>query len=253
MAESNSQPLFSLLVNTASSVVSNIASIFDDDPKPDSLSGFVRNLVYGTEIESEPSHETLPESTPTIPDTTQEPVAEEQQLEQEALVNDELPLLNVHLMKKIHPYLPPLLREAEETVLLYSLDEHGISINTLYKQTSEKGSCLIVIKDDNQTVFGGFCSDSLEPQTGFHGNGSCFLFTTVSGFQVYKATGKNDYLVLSEQHCIAFGGGQGKFGLWMDDQLLNGHSEPCATFGNIRLSKDAEFKIVHLEIWGFRM
>ncbi|KAJ1563640.1 oxidation resistance protein 1, partial [Cladochytrium tenue] len=65
--------------------------------------------------------------------------------------------------------------------------------------------------------------------------------------EVYKATGTNDYLILSEHGFLALGGGEGRFGLWVDAELYHGHSEPCQTFANARLSATAEFEVVGLE------
>ena len=50
--------------------------------------------------------------------------------------------------------------------------------------------------------------------------------------QFWKWTAKNNYMVLAEPGFIGFGGGDGKFGLWIHSDLERGHSERCATFDN---------------------
>nr|KAJ3419214.1 oxidation resistance protein 1 [Polyrhizophydium stewartii] len=147
-----------------------------------------------------------------------------------------------------------IIEQASSLDLLYSIEQHGISLNTLYRRCAEAGPVLIAIRDANSNVFGAFASESLGVKQGFFGNGGCFLWkqSPESGaVTVFPATGVNDYLVLNETHCIAFGGGQGRFGLWIDDELFNGHSEPCETFANEPLSSTADFHIVALEVWGF--
>ena len=65
----------------------------------------------------------------------------------------------------------------------------------------------------------------------------------------YRWTMANELMVLSNPHTgIAFGGGGG-FGLQLDDELDNGMSNPCATFGNKRLSSSEFFKTLNVEVW----
>ncbi|KAI8823102.1 TLD-domain-containing protein [Fimicolochytrium jonesii] len=157
--------------------------------------------------------------------------------------------------EQIRPHLPPLLRESSAWTLTYSMDQHGISLNTLYTQCEGKGPSLLCIKDSAGNVFGAFGSDAFAVQAAYYGTGSCFLWkkTHTGTVSAFHATGKNEYLILSEPHFIALGGGEGHFGLWIDDQLYNGHSGPCQTFANERLSETSEFEVVGLEVWGFQI
>ncbi len=77
-----------------------------------------------------------------------------------------------------------------------------------------------------------------------------------SEIEVYAWTGKN-YLT---QYCtngqIALGGEgndspgfESGFGLIIEEDLLNGSTGFCATFGNPPLSAHGQFEIVNLEIW----
>lgn len=43
----------------------------------------------------------------------------------------------------------------------------------------------------------------------------------------------------------------GHAGLWLDESLLTGTSEECATFGNTCLSSKSEFICTGVEAWGF--
>ena len=101
---------------------------------------------------------------------------------------------------------------------------------------------------------GAFLNQQLTHQKGYYGNGSCFLWKLLpSGkINVYPATGLNEYYILSEHGAeVCFGGGKGKFGLWLDDSLDNGHSEPCITYGNDQLSNKKDFKVLGVEVWCF--
>ncbi|KAJ3412521.1 oxidation resistance protein 1 [Chytridiales sp. JEL 0842] len=178
--------------------------------------------------------------------------AEEEEAEKGAWI------LDVELAEKLRPHLPPLLRESSTWRLVYSLDTHGISLHTLYRLCEEEtGPILLAIRDSANAVFGAFASESFKVQRGYFGNGSCFLWKQPSldstDIKTFHATGTNDYLILTEPHMFALGGGEGHFGLWIDKELYNGHSGPCQTFGNEQLSATPEFQIVNLEIWGFEM
>ncbi|KAI8616019.1 hypothetical protein BC830DRAFT_1168113 [Chytriomyces sp. MP71] len=190
----------------------------------------------------------------------------------------------------LRPHLSPLQRESTSWRLIYSLDHHGISLNTLYHKcdvyAGPGNPVLLVVRDVDHSVFGSFASEAFRVQHGYFGNGSSFLFKVAKGdstssaykhahdassrsandsagsesgaaapldmeVAVYKATGVNDYLILGQSHYIAMGGGEGHFGLWIDQDLYNGHSGPCHTFNNERLSKKAEFVVQSLELWAF--
>lgn len=55
---------------------------------------------------------------------------------------------------------------------MYSLEQHGASLNTLYSLTAEGGPCIIAIKSTDGDVFGVFCSESIAIHHGYYGNGS---------------------------------------------------------------------------------
>ncbi|CAO3612345.1 unnamed protein product [Mucor fragilis] len=153
--------------------------------------------------------------------------------------------------------LPRRYRLAPEMTLLYSLDQHGISLSSLYRLVkANKGPCVLVIKDADDNVFGAFLNEPLRPGTRYYGTGECFLWKwnpTESQIKAYKWTGKNEYMILSDIDFIAIGGGEGVFGLWINSELEKGYSQTCPTFDNERLSPKPEFECVELEVWGFRI
>ncbi|KAI9894140.1 MAG: oxidation resistance protein 1 [Vezdaea aestivalis] len=73
---------------------------------------------------------------------------------------------------------------------------------------------------------------------------------TTMRFKAFPYSGLNEYLILCDAHFLSLGGGDGKYGLWLDDVFENGISSACDTFGNEPLSDDGEkFEVLGVEIW----
>jgi len=69
-------------------------------------------------------------------------------------------------------------------------------------------------------------------------------------FQNFAYSGVNDYCMLCETGFLSVGGGNGKYGLWLDDSLSKGRSGECETFLNRPLSDEGEkFNIIGVELW----
>ncbi|KAL8679612.1 MAG: hypothetical protein Q9186_004125 [Xanthomendoza sp. 1 TL-2023] len=69
-------------------------------------------------------------------------------------------------------------------------------------------------------------------------------------FKAFPYSGVNDYLIFCEQGFLSVGGGDGRYGLWLDGVLERGISSPCMTFGNEGLSEEGEkFEVVGVEVW----
>ncbi|KAI5985749.1 hypothetical protein EDD15DRAFT_2301126 [Pisolithus albus] len=141
-----------------------------------------------------------------------------------------LEVLTEDVANPLRVHLPALIRLSRNWTLLYSIDQHGISLNTLYSRCEPRIPCqaepnppsgaLLVVKDS------------------FDG-------------------------VLCGPDFIAFGGGDGHYGLYIDSTLLDGSSAPCPTFDNPVLcaqplsqmgaskgKTDVPFECVGLEVWG---
>ncbi|KAG8937021.1 oxidation resistance protein 1 [Tulasnella sp. 418] len=189
---------------------------------------------------------------------------------------------------QLRPHLPALARLAKTWTLLYSTDQHGISISTFYSNVEKaygKGSCLLAVraadnegpwgdeplKDASIPCFGVWIGDGIKHNEGsYYGSGESFLWkathkrpanieSTPLEVQVFKWTGKNDYVALCESQFISFGGGDGKYGLYIDSLFLDGSSERCDTFENEALcsghedaktgSSRKKFECVAVEVW----
>ncbi|KXJ90608.1 hypothetical protein Micbo1qcDRAFT_71509 [Microdochium bolleyi] len=69
-------------------------------------------------------------------------------------------------------------------------------------------------------------------------------------FQNFSYSGINDYCIQSETGFLSVGGGNGKYGLWLNDSLSKGRSGECETFLNRPLSDEGEkFDIMGVELW----
>lgn len=55
----------------------------------------------------------------------------------------------------------------------------------------------------------------------------------IPAIRTYRWTGRTDYLTLTQQTFLAFGGGyDGRFGLWLDERMEKGYSTRCEAFAN---------------------
>ncbi len=69
-------------------------------------------------------------------------------------------------------------------------------------------------------------------------------------FKAFPYSGVNDYLIFCEAGFLSIGGGDGRYGLWLDGVLERGISSSCMTFGNEGLSEEGEkFEVVGVEVW----
>ena len=69
-------------------------------------------------------------------------------------------------------------------------------------------------------------------------------------FKAFPYSGVNDYMMLCETGFLSVGGGDGHYGLWLDDSFEKGISSSCLTFGNEPLSDEGEkFDIIGVELW----
>ncbi|KAK6904580.1 hypothetical protein I203_105396 [Kwoniella mangroviensis CBS 8507] len=168
---------------------------------------------------------------------------------------------------KLRGNLPPRQRLSGNWTLLFSLDQHGASLSTLYRlverygQTHRTSGNLLVVRDGRGNRFGAYINESIVKREGtYYGTGESFLFKLdpVSGVQVYRWTGKNQYFALCESGFISFGGGDGTYGLLLDSTFTQNSSATCPAYDNEILSESSPrksqkaslFDCVGLEVWG---
>jgi hypothetical protein len=161
-------------------------------------------------------------------------------------------LLSTESIKKLVRHLPARYR-FNNWKLLYGTQTHGISLNTFYTQTENKGPTIIVVEDKHKHIFGGFASESWRIEPRFYGTGESFLFKlkspASSKSKAYHWTGKNNNFLCSRRDFIAMGGGN-LFGFWLDSDFYNGSSYESDTFGSPPLAGSEDFIITVVEVWG---
>ncbi|GES89619.1 TLD-domain-containing protein [Rhizophagus clarus] len=188
-------------------------------------------------------------SAPSVPQQEQEPKKSLMTpIELRGRKADTDPVLDIDMAEQIRQQLPRRVRLAPSWNLLYSLDQDGTSMTTMYHKVKDKGPLIVVIKDTDEQVFGAFVSESLKQRPSYYGSGECFLWkyakegeTLPPIVKFYKWTGRNEYMILSEHDYLAIGGGDGRTGLWVDSDLERGSSVRCDTFDNEVLSSTPDF------------
>ncbi|PIO27995.1 hypothetical protein AB205_0179200 [Aquarana catesbeiana] len=142
--------------------------------------------------------------------------------------------------------------------LLFSTQIHGESFSQLCGHLVDQGPSLLVLRDSDGFIFGGFASQSWEVKPQFKGDSRCFLFTVSPHLDIYTYTGYNDhymYLNHGQQtmpNGLGMGGQHEYFGLWIDSNFGKGHSKAkprCTTYNSPQLSAKEDFTIDTLEVW----
>nr|XP_028595927.1 MTOR-associated protein MEAK7 isoform X2 [Podarcis muralis] len=165
-------------------------------------------------------------------------------------------LLNIPSITYINSHLPSELQHKWR--LLFASQVHGESFTQLCGHIVNQGPCVLVLKDTDGYVFGGFssCSWVVKPQ--FQGNNGCFLFSVSPSLEVFTYTGYNDhymYLNHGQQtmpNGLGMGGQHEYFGLWIDSNYGKGHSKAkprCTTYNSPQLSAKENFTLDAMEVW----
>ncbi|KAG9306222.1 hypothetical protein G9A89_016126 [Geosiphon pyriformis] len=143
--------------------------------------------------------------------------------------------------------------------LLFSSKRDGDSWQTFMNSFLYKGSTLIIVRDKDGHVFGGFAYQDWEVSPKFFGSEQNFLFTIKPRLRCFPASaGYNEnwqYLNVGMKtlpNGLGMGGQLDYFALWINSDFVNGHSKAAplsTTYSNPQLSKQAEFKIDEVEVW----
>ncbi|KAF1395978.1 TLD domain-containing protein 2, partial [Spheniscus magellanicus] len=153
-------------------------------------------------------------------------------------------------LPQLGPHLPPRLTQ-QPWRLLYCTGQDGFSLRTLYRCGGQPGCpALLLIRDTDAQAFGAFCASTIRCSNSFYGTGETFLFSFSPELKVFRWTGRNNFFMKGDVDLLMFGGGSGRFGLWLDGDLHHGGSHPCETFDNETLSAREEFCVQDLEVWG---
>ena len=162
-------------------------------------------------------------------------------------------------MSVISQYIPSSLRGPARQLFCSRRD--GESFAKLAECVLKKGPTLLVVRDTDGYVFGGFASQPWEVNPNFRGDGECFLFTAVPEIEVFnKPTFYNKHFMYYQENAetlpngLGMGGQLDYFGFWLSADFGKGHSRAkpkCTTYASKQLSKNEDFSIHTLEVWGF--
>ncbi|KAK8632551.1 hypothetical protein V6N13_072942 [Hibiscus sabdariffa] len=89
--------------------------------------------------------------------------------------------------------------ELDEWKLLYHSSLNGLSFNTFLGNISNDGPTVLIIKDREGYIFGGFASQPWERHSDFYGDMKSFLFQLYPKASIFRPTGANNNL----QWCAA--------------------------------------------------
>jgi hypothetical protein len=149
---------------------------------------------------------------------------------------------------------------------IFSIAKDGDLLFTMLERCSSFKNTLVVLKTTKGNILGGFASEKWKARDGYDkrsyfGTGVCFLFSDYpknpnprKELSFYRWSGVNDYCQICDPDSgkIAMGGGEGDFGLIIEDSFLRGSSGHCATFNNPPLVPgiDESFDILEFEVYG---
>ncbi|XP_021728632.1 TLD domain-containing protein 1-like [Chenopodium quinoa] len=148
--------------------------------------------------------------------------------------------------------------ELVEWKLLYHSSYHGQSFNTfLGKVAVDEGPTVLIIKDTEGCVYGGYASQPWQKHSDFYGDLKCFLFQLHPKLSIYRPTGANNnlqwcavnYSSESIPNGIGFGGRAHHFGLFLTANFDAGQTFECTTFGSPPLSKSNRICPEVIECW----
>ena len=85
---------------------------------------------------------------------------------------------------------------------------------------------------------------------GLHKHGGGSVTPERIRFKAFPYTGENDFSMFCQPEYFSIGGGDGHYGLWLDDNLSKGVSATCPTFGNEALSDEGtKWDVLGVEVW----
>ncbi|RZC90827.1 hypothetical protein C5167_028657 [Papaver somniferum] len=124
--------------------------------------------------------------------------------------------------------------------------------------TMAEGPTLLIVKDKEGCVYGGYASQPWERHSDFYGDMKSFLFQLFPQASIYRPTGANTNLQWcainfsseSIPNGLGFGGKVHHFGLFLSASFDQGQTFSCTTFGSPCLSKESRIYPEVIECWG---
>ena len=143
---------------------------------------------------------------------------------------------------------------------LYSSRTHGRAWPAFVAKVAERGPTVLVIRDTEGHVFGGYAPESWEKQANcFFGEEgySSQVFRLWPTLSVHKSTGRSSNFQYFGTGCTSginpngcgFGGKLNYFALFLDASFERGHSFAGSTYDNPVLASGLRFEIDTVECW----
>ncbi len=170
-----------------------------------------------------------------------------------------LPASSNQLLSNLPP--PPSAPEADEGAMGRSTTIRSPTSPTMGKFPRRTADIDLLTGEDGDAMHdtnGGLEGRTANGNTYGNGNGSVNPHADGTStpseqllrFKAFPYSGVNDYLIFCEPTFLSVGGGDGRYGLWLDGNMEGGVSGQCMTFGNEALSEEGEkFEIVGVEVW----
>jgi hypothetical protein len=168
-------------------------------------------------------------------------------------VNTPSEILSERQLRELHAHLP-YYHQYKNLKLVFSTSKDGCSLKTFYAKGDEVSNSILLVKDDNQNIFGVYASEEFKCNShGFYGTGETFLFTFYKTERIhcFPSSGVNDYYIYSDDKIICFGCSDNYFSLSLEKDFLSGYTKSTQTFKNPPLSLKDNFFISKLEVWTF--
>lgn len=168
-------------------------------------------------------------------------------------LNEKSQIVNKKQLREIHAHLP-YYHQYKNMSLLYSISIHGTFMRTFYEKTSIVDNTVMIIKDNNENIFGAYSSERFKIKYNqFYGTAETFLFTFFKGNKIhcFPSSHLKDNFIYSDDQRIAFGCSDNAFSLSLENDFLQGYTNYTKTFNNIPLSNE-KFIVLQLEVWQFQ-
>ncbi len=140
-------------------------------------------------------------------------------------------------------------------VRAYDFMAHGASLRMLYQKAAGHHETLMIMQTRDGEIFGAFTTEEwvMTRPREYYGTGESFVFKyRGKELDVFRWSGKNDFIQNSSTTHIGVGAGPKGFCFALDEFLDRGTSAPSETFGLEQpLLASEEFRVAELELYCF--
>ena len=155
-------------------------------------------------------------------------------------------------LKELHSKLP-YYHQYTNLRRVFSISVDGCALRSLYDKSENVNNSILVVKDEDGNIFGGYASEAWKPKFTFYGTGECFLFTYFKENRIhtFSSSGQNEHYMYGDNDQICMGCSDDYFSLSLRNNFLDGYSKTTTTYNNECLNDKDKFTIVKLELWTF--